>query len=59
MHWVDIIQLNPFIHAFYAFEFPFFYNHRNHEGDVIIIPSAMGIHQGDIFKGGIILFNPF
>ncbi len=30
-----------------AFEYPSFYNHRNYDGDVIIIPSAMGILQSD------------
>jgi hypothetical protein len=29
----DIIQLIPFVRAFYAFESPLFYNHRNCEGD--------------------------
>jgi hypothetical protein len=37
----------PFVHAFYAFEFPLFYNHHNRESDVTIIPSAMVTHQGD------------
>ncbi len=40
----DIIQIIPFVHAFYAFEFPLFYNHHNCEGDVVIIPYAMGLH---------------
>ncbi len=39
----NIIQFIPFVHAFYAFESPLFYNHHNREGNVIIIPSAMGI----------------
>ncbi len=41
-----IMQLIPFIrafYAFYAFEYLLFYNHHNHEGDVIVIPFAMGI----------------
>jgi hypothetical protein len=38
----DIIQFIPFVCAFYAFKFPLFYSHYNREGDVIIIPSAMG-----------------
>jgi hypothetical protein len=33
---------------FYAFEFPLFYNHHKHEGDVTFIPFAMGTHQGDL-----------
>jgi len=43
----DVMQLIPFVHAFYAFEFPLFYNHHNHKGDVTIIPFTMGTHQGD------------
>jgi hypothetical protein len=45
----NIIQLIPFVHAFYAFESPmfYFYNHYNHEGDVTLIPFTMGTHQGD------------
>jgi hypothetical protein len=43
----DIVQLIPFVHAFYAFEFPLFYSHHNREGDVIVILSAMGTHQDD------------
>jgi hypothetical protein len=38
----NIMQIIPFVHAFYAFEYPLFYNHYNCEGDVIIIPFAMG-----------------
>jgi hypothetical protein len=41
------MQLIPFIHAFYAFESPLFYNHHNCEGDIIVIPFAMGACQGD------------
>ncbi len=37
----------PLVHAFYAFESPTFYNHHNHEGEVTVIPSPMGTHQGD------------
>jgi hypothetical protein len=47
----DVIQLILFVCAFYAFKSPLFYNHRNHEGDVIIIPSAMGTCQGDPLAG--------
>jgi hypothetical protein len=43
----DIIQLIPFVHAFYVFEFPLFYSHCNWECDVIVIPFAMGTCQGD------------
>jgi len=28
-----------------------FYTHRNCEGKVMVIPSAMGTHQGDLLKG--------
>jgi hypothetical protein len=60
---VDIIQLIPFVHAFYAFKSLLFYSHHNHESDVTIIPFAMGIPQGDPVGGGggggIIHFNPF
>ncbi len=41
------MQLIPFIRAFYAFESFLFYSHRNHEGDVTIIPFAMGTRQND------------
>jgi hypothetical protein len=41
------MQLIPFVRAFYAFEFPLFYNHRNHENDVIVIPFVMGTRKGD------------
>jgi hypothetical protein len=47
----DIIQLIPFVYAFYAFESPLFNSHRNREVDVIIIPFAMGTHQGDLLGG--------
>ncbi len=33
----DIIQLIPFVYAFYAFDSPLFYNHHNRESDVTII----------------------
>jgi hypothetical protein len=55
----DIVQFIPFVCAFYAFEFPLFYTHHNCEGDVTIIPFAMGTHQGDPGGGGIIYFSPF
>jgi hypothetical protein len=50
----DIIQIIPFVHAFYAFEFPLFYNHHNREVDVVVvIPYAMGLHQGDPLRGAL------
>jgi hypothetical protein len=47
----DIMQLSPFVRAFYAFEFPLFYNHYNHEGYVILIPFTMGTRLGDPLGG--------
>jgi hypothetical protein len=60
----DIIQFIPFICAFYAFKFPLFYNHCNRQGDVTIIPFAMGIRQDDPCGddpcgGGTIRFSAF
>jgi hypothetical protein len=54
----DIIQFIPFVCAFYLFESPLFCSHHNHESDDIIIPFAIGIHQGDPL-GGTIHFNHF
>ncbi len=47
----DIIQLILFVRALYAFKFPLFYNHRNHESDVTIIPFVMKTRQGDLLGG--------
>jgi hypothetical protein len=55
----DIIQFILFVHAFYAFEFPLFYNHHNHEGDVMVIPSTMGTHQGDLLGGALFALTHF
>jgi hypothetical protein len=55
----DIIQLIPFICAFYAFKFPLFYNHHNCESDVTIIPSTMGIRQGDLLGGALLALAHF
>jgi hypothetical protein len=55
----DIIQLIPSIRALYAFEFPLFYSHRNHEGDVRIIPFAMGTCQGDPLWGALFTLAHF
>jgi hypothetical protein len=52
-----IIQFILFVCAFNAFEFIVFYNHRNREGDVIIIPSTMGIRQGDPFGGALFVLT--
>jgi hypothetical protein len=54
----DIIQFIPFVHTFYAFESPLFYNHHNREFDVIIIASTMGTCQG-VLGGDIICFSQF
>ncbi len=43
----DIIHIIPYVRAIYAFESSLFYNHPNHEGNVTIIPFAMGTCQGD------------
>jgi hypothetical protein len=55
----DIIQFIPFVHTFYAFESPLFNNHHNHEGDVIVIPSTMGIYQGDPLGGALFTLAHF
>jgi len=44
----DIIQFILFVHAFYAFESSMFYNHCNRDGNIIVIPFAMGTRQGDL-----------
>jgi hypothetical protein len=46
----DIIQFIPFVRAFYAFESPLFYNHHNHESNVIIIVFTMGTCQSDLLR---------
>jgi len=46
----DIMQLIPFVYAFYAFKSPLFYSHYSHDGDVMVIPSTMGIHQTNILR---------
>jgi len=43
----NIMQLIPFVPTSYAFEFPLFYSHGNHVGDVLVIFSTMGTHEGD------------
>jgi hypothetical protein len=55
----DIIQFIPFVHTFYAFEYPLFYSHRNCDGNVIVIPSTMGIHQGDPLGGALFALAQF
>jgi hypothetical protein len=55
----DIIQLIPFVHAFYAFESPLFYSHHNRGYDVTIIPFAMETHQGDPLRGALFILAHF
>ncbi len=42
-----VIKFILFVHAFYAFESPLFYNHRSCDSNVIVIPCAMGICKSD------------
>jgi hypothetical protein len=49
----DIIQFIPFVCAFYAFELLLFYKHCNHEGDVMVIPFAIGTRQDDFLGGAL------
>jgi hypothetical protein len=53
------IQFIPFVHSFYALESPMFYSHHNHEGDVIVIPFAMGIHQCDPLGKALFVLSHF
>jgi hypothetical protein len=38
---------------------PLFYNHCNCDGDVIVIPSAMGTHQGDPLRKALFALTHF
>jgi hypothetical protein len=54
----DIIQIIPFVRAFYAFKSPLFYSHCNHEGDVTT--SHLSWRFVKVILGGdTICFNPF
>jgi hypothetical protein len=53
------MQLIPFVRAFYAFEFPLFYSHCNHEGCVIVTPFTMGTHLGDLLGGALFALAHF
>jgi hypothetical protein len=55
----NIIQFIPFICAFYAFEYPMFYSHHNHEGIIIMIPFAMQTHEGDPLGGALFTLAHF
>ncbi len=50
------MQFILFIHAF---ESPLFYNNHNCQGDIIIIPFAMGTHQGDSLGGALFVLAHF
>jgi hypothetical protein len=43
----------PFVCAFYAFKSPLFYSHHDHEGDIMVIPFAIGTRQSDPFGGAL------
>jgi len=43
----------------YAFESFLFYNHRNCEGDVIVIPFAIGTHESDPLEGALFALTHF
>jgi hypothetical protein len=55
----DVIQLIPFVYAFYAFESPLFYSHYNHDGNVMVIPSTMGTHQINPFGRALFALTHF
>jgi hypothetical protein len=55
----DIIQLIPFVHAFYTSKSPLFHSDNNHDGDVIIIPFAMGTHEGDPLRRALFTLTHF
>jgi len=46
-------------YAFYAFEFPLFYNYCNCESNIIVIPFAMGTYQGDPLRGALFKLDHF
>ncbi len=48
-------NLSPLL-AFYAFEFPLFNNHRNHDGNVTVIPFTMGTCQNDLLGRALFAF---
>ncbi len=55
----DIMQFIFFVRAFYEFESPLFYNHYNCEGNVIVIPFAMGTCQCDPLEGALCALTHF
>jgi hypothetical protein len=48
-----------FIIFVHAFESPLFYIYHNYEGGIIIIPFAMGTHQGDSLGGALFFLDHF
>jgi hypothetical protein len=38
----DVVQFIFFVHIFYGFESPLYYDHCNHDGDVSVTPSTVG-----------------
>ncbi len=38
----DVVQFILFVHIFYGFESPLYYDHCNHDGDVSVTPSTVG-----------------
>jgi hypothetical protein len=52
----DIMQFISFV---CAFESPLFCNHRNCVGDVIVILSTIGSHQGDPLGGALFALAHF
>jgi hypothetical protein len=48
--WRDHI-IHPLCLCIYEFDSSLFYSHHDHEGDVIIVPIAMGFQQGDPWGG--------
>ncbi len=55
----NIMQLIPFVHALYAFEFHVFYNHHNCVGNVLVIFFTMGTRQGDPLGGALFALAHF
>jgi hypothetical protein len=60
----NIMQLIFFFLAFYAFEYPLFYNHCNCEGNnIIVIPlpwePTMGTYQGDPLERALFKLDHF
>ncbi|KAJ7570685.1 hypothetical protein O6H91_01G131400 [Diphasiastrum complanatum] len=50
-----LAQLIPFVRSFYSMDAPLYFSHASRSGDVLVIPSADGIRQGDPLGG--VLFS--